>query len=166
MGTLVNRWALDIAGPFPASRDGNVFVIAVVEYVSIYALAKPVKRRDAFTMARFLNEVIVMKYGLFRELLSDRASEFTGSTLKHLSTLLQVKPSHPVPYRPCMMGLIERFNRTWNDLVPMCVNEQQQDWGEWLPITTFAYNSPSKRQPRLISVDACMDEWCSPQACS
>lgn len=96
-------------------------MIAAVEYVSRYVVTKAVKRHDAVTVARFLMEEIVMKYGPFRELLSDNASEFVGETLKWLAKLLQAKQSHPLPYRPSMMGLIERFNKIWKDMVAMYV---------------------------------------------
>lgn len=71
-----------------------------------------------------------MKYGPFRELLSDNAFEFVGETLQWLDKLLQAKQSHHVPYRPSMMGPIERFNRTWKDMLSMYVEEQHRDWDE------------------------------------
>ncbi|KAJ0391755.1 hypothetical protein P43SY_010951 [Pythium insidiosum] len=39
------------------------------------------------------------------------------------------------------VGTVERFNRTWKDMVSMYVEEDQRDWDEWLSLTAYAYNS-------------------------
>lgn len=102
-------------------------MIAAVEYVSRYVVAKAVKHHDAVTVARFLIEDVIMKYGPFRELLSDNASAFVSETLQMLAKMLQAKRSHPVSYWPSMMGLIKRFNKTLKDMVSMYVEAQQKD---------------------------------------
>lgn len=53
------------------------------------------------------------------------------------------------------MGLIERFNRAWKDMVAMHVDEQQQDWDEWLSAATFAYNSAVQASTKM---EPCTDE--------
>ena len=60
--------------------------------------------------------------------------------LSELVRLLQAEQKYPVPYRPNLMGLVERFNRTWTDMVAMYVGESQNDWDEWLAPCTYAYN--------------------------
>ncbi|KAJ0392617.1 hypothetical protein ATCC90586_010571 [Pythium insidiosum] len=39
------------------------------------------------------------------------------------------------------VGTVERFNRTWKDMVSMYVEEDQRDWDEWLSLMAYAYNS-------------------------
>lgn len=124
-------------------------MIAAVECVSRYVVAKAVKRHDTVTVARFLIEDMIMKYKPFRELLSDNASDFVSETLQALAKMLQAKQSHPVPYRPSMMGLIERFNKTWKDMVSMYVEVQQKDWDKWLSAAAYAYNTSVQTSTKI-----------------
>lgn len=140
-GDVGDRWALDVAGSFPVTSNGKRYVIAAVEYVTRYAVAIAVEHHTAKTVAAFIMKNIVLRFGVFRELLTDGAPELTGHVMKNLVELLQAKQLNPVPYRPQMIGLVERFHRTWKDCVSIYVNENQDDWDEWLECALYAYNS-------------------------
>lgn len=84
---------------------------------------------------------VVMVYGPMRELMLDGAPEFTSQVTTELLELLQAKQATPVPYRPNLLGLVERFHRTWKDMVSLYVDEGQDDWDDFLPSALYAYNS-------------------------
>eukprot|EP00644_Phytophthora_capsici_P016671 jgi/Phyca11/122305/e_gw1.47.161.1 len=71
----------------------------------------------------------------------DGAREFGSKVTAELLALLQTKQSTPVPYRPNLLGLVERFHRTWKDMISLYVDEQQDDWDDFLPSALYAYNS-------------------------
>ncbi|KAE9262647.1 hypothetical protein PR003_g33464, partial [Phytophthora rubi] len=70
----------------------------------------------------------------------DGAPERNGRVIEELVALLQARQVTPVPYRPALLGLVERFHRTWKDMVSMYVSENQADWDGWLPCAVYAYN--------------------------
>ncbi|EGZ12921.1 cyclic AMP-dependent protein kinase-like protein regulatory subunit [Phytophthora sojae] len=41
---------------------------------------------------------------------------------------------------PALLGLVERFHRSWKDMVAMYVAEAQDDWDQWLHCSAYAYN--------------------------
>ncbi|KAE8964810.1 hypothetical protein PF011_g28530 [Phytophthora fragariae] len=85
---------------------------------------------------------VVLKFGSFRELLTDAAPELTDKVIEKLVTMLQAQQINPVPYRPQMIGLVERFHRTWKDCVATYMYEdEQRDWDVWLDFAVYAYNS-------------------------
>lgn len=67
-GDVGDPWALDVTGPLPVAGGDKRYVIAAVEYVTRYAVAKAVKRHTAENVARFLMEEIVLRFGSFREM--------------------------------------------------------------------------------------------------
>ncbi|KAE8901998.1 hypothetical protein PF005_g9683 [Phytophthora fragariae] len=141
-GEVGDRWALDAAGPFPVADGGERYVIAALEYVTRYAVARSVTRRTAENVATFLMEDVVLRFEAFRELLTDGAPELTGEVIEKLVDLLQARQVNPVPYRPQMVGLVERFHRSWKDcVVAYMANEQQNDWNLWVKFAVYAYNS-------------------------
>ncbi|OWZ09118.1 Gag-pol fusion protein [Phytophthora megakarya] len=121
---------------------GQRYVLAAVEYVTRYAVAAAVTQHTAESVARFLMKHVVLRFGPFRELLTDGAPELTGYAIEKLVTLLQAEQTTPVPYRSQMIGLVERFHRTWKDLVAMYMhNDTQNDWDSWVDWAVYAYNS-------------------------
>lgn len=52
----------------------------------------------------------------------------------------QAKQITPVPYRPALLGLVERFHRMWKDMVSLYVVVAQDDWDRWLSCASYAYN--------------------------
>lgn len=130
--------------------DGqNKYVIAAVEYVTRYAVAAPVCTHDAESIARLLMTHVVFRFGAFRELLTDNAPEMVSKALDELVVLLQARQTNPVPYRPQMIGLVERFHRTWKDCVSLFVNEAQDDWDRWIDCSVYAYNSAAHSTVQL-----------------
>ncbi|KAJ0391696.1 hypothetical protein P43SY_010532 [Pythium insidiosum] len=141
VGEVGDRWALDIAGPLPRTASGNRYVVAIVEYVTKFVVAEAVPTRAAEKIASVLRDRVVLQFGPMRELITDGARELQSATMKALVLGLQAKQSTSVPYRPNLLGQVERFNRTWKDIVSMYVNEAQTDWDEWVPVAAYAYNS-------------------------
>ncbi|KAJ8535149.1 hypothetical protein ON010_g13591 [Phytophthora cinnamomi] len=83
---------------------------------------------------------VVLVFGPMREIMMDGAAEFCSQATAELLELMQAKQSTPVPYRPKLLGLVERFHRTWKDIVSLYVDEQQTDWDDFLPCALYAYN--------------------------
>eukprot|EP00644_Phytophthora_capsici_P008852 jgi/Phyca11/102255/e_gw1.6.105.1 len=157
-GDVGDRWALDVAGPLPTSDGGERFVIAAVEYVTRYAVATTVKRHTAETVADFMMKNIVLKFGVFREILTDGAPELTGHAVEELVMLLQAQQTTAAPYRPQLVGLVERFNRTWKDIVATCMQEEsQRDWHRWVDFAVYAYNSGQHSTVKLSPNELMMD---------
>ncbi|GMF41535.1 unnamed protein product [Phytophthora fragariaefolia] len=141
-GAVGDRWALDVAGPFPRADGGERYVIATLEYVTRYAVVRGVTQHTAERVATFLMDDMVLRFGAFRESLTDGAPELTGRGIEQLVTILQAKQTNPVPYRPQMIGLVERFYRSWKDCVSTFKsNEKPNDWSEWAQCEVYAYNS-------------------------
>ncbi|GMG16605.1 unnamed protein product [Phytophthora fragariaefolia] len=141
-GDAGDRWALDVAGPVPISDGGQRYVIASVEYVTRYAVAVAVEEHTAERVAKILMQSVVPKFGVFRELLTDGVPELTGKSMEQLVLMLQAEQVNPVPYRPQMVGLVERFNRTWKDLVATYMHKDgPNDWNVWIDFAVCPYDS-------------------------
>jgi hypothetical protein len=139
-GDVGDRWAIDVAGPLPVTASGNRYVIAAVEYTTRYAVAAAVPEHTAKSIARFLMDKVVLVYGPMREVMMDGAREFGSKATAELLALMQVNQATLVPYRPNRLGLVERFHRTWKDMISLYVEEAQDDWDDFLPSALYAYN--------------------------
>ncbi|RAW21491.1 hypothetical protein PC110_g22066 [Phytophthora cactorum] len=72
---------------------------------------------------------VVLKYGPFREILTDGSPELTGKAIEQLVLMLQAEQINSAPYRPQLIVLVERFHRTWKDCVAVYMHrDEQHDW--------------------------------------
>ncbi|OWZ17073.1 RNA-dependent DNA polymerase [Phytophthora megakarya] len=140
IGDVGDRWALDVAGPLPMTARGCRYVVAAVDYATRYAVVAAVPTHTAQDIAKFIMDKLVLSYGPMRELVMDGAPELNGEVIEALVSDLQARQITPVPYRPALLGLVERFHRTWKDMVALFVAEAQDDWDRWLSCATYAYN--------------------------
>ncbi|KAE8976142.1 hypothetical protein PF005_g17715 [Phytophthora fragariae] len=122
------------------SPGDRIDVVAAVDNATNYTVEVAVPRHTAHDIARFIIERLVLVFGPMRELVLDGAPELSGKVAAALTDLLQTKQISPVPYRPALLGLVERFHRSWKDMVAIYVVEAQNDWDRWLPCAVYAYN--------------------------
>ncbi|KAG2978406.1 hypothetical protein PC121_g23134 [Phytophthora cactorum] len=140
-GEVGDKWAIDVTGPLPVAMHGNKYVIAGVEYATRYVVAIAVPRHTAKVIATFLMVKIVFIFGSMREVITDEAAEFSSKATEELLELLQAKQAIPVPYRPNRLGLVERFHRTWKDMINLNVDDKHDDWDDILSASLYVYNS-------------------------
>ncbi|POM76637.1 Gag-pol fusion protein [Phytophthora palmivora] len=140
VGAVGDRWALDVAGLLPVTSSGNRYVVGAVDYATRYAVVASTPTHTAKGIAKFIMDKIVLMYGPMRELVMDGAPELNGEVIEALVNELQARQVTPVPYRPVLLGLVERFHRTWKDMVTLFVSEAQDDWDRVPPTLTTEHD--------------------------
>ena len=84
------RVAIDITGKHPKSRNCYEYILTVMNYVTKWAQAYPIRDHKATTVARVLLENCVMRLGMPEEIISDQGPEFEGELFIELCKSLNV----------------------------------------------------------------------------
>ena len=81
------KWGIDFVGPInpPGKRTGARYIITVIDYLTRWVEAKPVKDCSSETAAQFIFENIVTRFGCPRVLMSDQGSHFLNQTIRALT---------------------------------------------------------------------------------
>ena len=108
----MERIAMDILGPLPATSRGKKYILVVGDYFSKWKEAYPMPNMEATTIATFLVNEFICRFGVPEYLHTDQGRNFEASLMKEMCRLLGIKKTHTTPYHPQSDGLIERFNRT------------------------------------------------------
>ena len=136
-----DRIAMDLIGPLNTSSKGNNYILTVVDYCTKYAEAIPIPDKSCQTVTEAVFENIFCRYGMAKELLTDKGGEFTGRYFNDICKILKIKHVTTTAYHPQTDGLVERFNRTLMEMDSHFINDVQNDWDRHLSKILFAYNT-------------------------
>lgn len=120
---------------------GYEYIIVLTCGFSKYAIAKPLRKADAKSTAKFLFYDVICIYGTPKKLLSDRAQTFMSNTIKELTKLMNIKQLHTSGYRPQTNGLTEKFNDLLGNCIAMFINNNQTNWPDLIQPIVHAYNT-------------------------
>ena len=141
VGAPFERVALDMLGPFPKSDKGNKYLLVVGDYFSKWLEAVPVPDQEAATVANAFIDRIVSIFGVPVLLHTDQGSNFESTLFKEVCRILGIQKTRTTPLHPQSDGMVERGNRTINNMIAAFVSENQQNWDENIYLLMLAYRS-------------------------
>ena len=140
---------LDFEGPFSCSKKGNYYILVATDLFSRWCIALATKTNDAETVARFIFKEICCQHGTPHRIIMDRGSHFENQVIDSLCKLLRIDKAHSTPYHPMAQGGVERQNRTIKQMLRCYVQDQPEEWDEFLPQLIFAYNTMEHSSTRV-----------------
>jgi transposase InsO family protein len=141
---VFERWGIDIVGPLPVTERGNRYIVVAMDYFTRWPEAKPLKSANAETVATFIYEEIICRYGAPKVIQSDQGTHFVNELIRNLTERFKVKHSLSSPYHPQSNGLVERFNRTLCEGIAK-VADKIMDWDRYIQPVLFAYRTKNLR---------------------
>ena len=122
MGAPVERWASDLAGPFPTSSKGHAYILTAVCVFTKYIVLVPLRDKIATTVSRAIMHHVLLKYGA-GEILMDNGLEFRNELLSELCRLMGVARCFTTSYQPRTNAVCERSHATVNSMLAKCVSD-------------------------------------------
>ena len=133
------RIGIDISGPYNATVDKNKYILVVSDYFTKWVEAYPMKDMEAKTVAETLVEGYISRMGVPMIIHSDQGRNFESKLFKQMCDLLGIKKTRTTAFRPCSNGLVERFNRTLNEMLCTTAKENPLTWDKRVHLLTMAY---------------------------
>ena len=133
--------ALDFAGPYPETEQGNLYVLTVVDLFSGFITAVPVPDKTAETTAKVIMESIIPVHSVPLRILTDRGGEFRNRVMELLCQKLNIGHIITSPFNPQANGRCERTHRAMTSCLMKICNKDQSDWDQCLPFFTGAFNT-------------------------
>jgi hypothetical protein len=141
---IFNIWEIDFMGPFPNS-EGCEYILVAVDYVSKWVEALRCRAADAMHSKRMFHEVIFLRYGVPRIVISDRGSHFIDRTFQ--KAFSEVGVGHRIattPYHPQTSGQAEMWNKQIKNILQKIVNQMGRSWRSKLSEALWAYRMAYK----------------------
>jgi transposase InsO family protein len=129
---------VDLIGPLKLTRQGNKYILSIIDYYTKYAEAIALPNQEAETVVRALEQVFA-RHGMPSVLLTDQSRNFESHLVTSMCELFGIEKRRTTAYHPQTDGLCERFNGILKSLLRMRVNNDKDDWDEQLPNALLAY---------------------------
>ena len=141
VGLPLERVGIDIMGPITTSESENKYVLVIVDYFTKWTMALPIKNQEAETIAQAFVTHFISNFGVPKLIHSDQGSNFESKVFREMCVILGAEKRRTTAFRPQSDGLVERANRTLQNMLAKFVSSHQKDWDRFLPLLTFAYNT-------------------------
>jgi hypothetical protein len=140
------KWGIDFVGPIaPATRHGRkCYILVATDYATKWAEAAATRSDDAKTVANFLYENIISRFGCPKELINDRRTHFLNSTIEALTNKYLIKHRKTSPYHPRANGQTEKTNGLLCQILIKTISGFATDWDDKLWSALWAYRTAYK----------------------
>ncbi|GFY35748.1 retrovirus-related Pol polyprotein from transposon 412 [Trichonephila clavipes] len=129
---------LDLVGPYPASRPERYkFILVITDHFTKWCELIPLHKASGQAIANAFFDNYIARYGAPISLISDNGPQFISDVFEHLSHRLDIKHMKTVTYRP-QSNLTERVNRNLVQMIASFVEENHENWDQFLHEFAFA----------------------------
>ncbi len=131
---------IEIVGPFPQSKHGNVYLLVMVDFFSKWAA--PLPNQEAHTGADAIIDHWVSRFGVPDSIHSDQGSNFENRLVYEVCERLGAHKTWTTAYHPQGNGQTERTNRSLVSLLKAFVHTARYDiWDELISYCLFSYSN-------------------------
>eukprot|EP00253_Pinus_taeda_P034820 PITA_34820 len=105
----------------PREETGTRYIVTMTEYLTKWVEAQLVKDCTGATVANFLFEYALTRFGCMKVSMSDKGTHFLNETINVLIEVFQVYHQKSTQYHPQANGIVEAFNKILeNALTNIC----------------------------------------------
>ena len=145
------RVGLDIIGPLPITKNGNSYIITLVDYFTKWVEAKPIPNMKSEEVIKFLIEVIT-RHGPPEIIVTDNGSSFMSDITKMMIDLYGSWVHFVSPHHPESNGMIENRNKEIGKILRLLV-ENESEWDEYLPSALWALRTTKNSKTKFSSFE-------------
>ena len=132
--------AVDIVGPLPRTRKGNEYLLTIVDRVSRYPEAVPIRKINAKVVVEVLINFF-SKFGMPSIVQTDCGTNFKSKYFEDRMSEFGIKHVTSSPYHPESQGTVERFHQTLKTMMKKYCRVNECDWDQSIPYLLFAIRS-------------------------
>jgi transposase InsO family protein len=123
-----SRWGIDFIGALPKTTKGNRWLLVAIDYCTKWPIARATKSATAETVAEFIENEIILNFGVPDEIVSDRGPAFNSATIEALLESYRIKHLMSSAYHPRTNGVAERYNAVIGKMIAKYSHKNRATW--------------------------------------
>jgi hypothetical protein len=141
VGVPFEKIAVDVAGHYPWSDQGNRYLLIAMDYFTKWPEAYTIPNQEFSTVAETLVTNFFCHFGIPMQLHSDQDSNFESLLLQEVLQRLGLSKTRIILLHPQSDGMGESCINTFEEHLRKVVASHQRDWDERLPLFLLAYRA-------------------------
>ena len=146
---------MDLVGPIhPPSSRGNKYVLTVIDMLTGFTMAVPIKNKNAETICEAYRDNIYCVFSRSSRILTDNGSEFKNKEMQEVCQTLGLKHIFSPVYTPQSNGRLESWHRFFKACIAKHICGGGVEWDELVPLAVSTYNffpcQSSKESPFVL----------------
>ena len=129
---------MDVVGPFHQSSSGNKYLLTLIDHLTGWGEAYPLKSKSNEEVWKAFNKFIA-NYGIPSVIISDNGGEFLATKFRKWLAELGIDHRTTTPYHPQTNGKTERFNGILQKLLLKHTEGNGTVWEDFLNDALYAY---------------------------
>ena len=146
---------MDLVGPIhPPSSRGNKYVLTVIDMLTGFTIAVPIRNKNAETICAAYRDNIYCVFSRSSRMLTDNGSEFKNKEMQEVCDTLGLKHIFSPVYTPQSNGCLEGWHGFFKACIAKHIHGGGVEWDELVPLAVSAYNffpcQSSKESPFVL----------------
>ena len=105
-----HTWRLDLKGAINQPSMCHIWILVAIEYFTKFIEAIPLKKATGPTVANFIREHIICRFGILHKIVTDNGTPFVNKDVWKLLNHRHIKHCKSTPYYPQGNGQAEATN--------------------------------------------------------
>jgi hypothetical protein len=143
------KWGIDFVGPINPPSNQFKYILVCTYYLTKWVEVHPLKNIQEEQVVEFIYDNIFTRFGMPREIVSDRGAQFTSKLITDLMELYKIKHRKTTTYHPQENGQVEVTNRELENILTKTVQFHHRDWANKLSEVVWAYHTTWKTSTRF-----------------
>jgi len=135
------QWGVDIVGPMPTGKGNYRFLVAVVDYFTKWAEARPLMTITTGAIKSFLWKAIICRFGIPHALVIDNGTQFDCKPFQDWCAEVKIWHFFSSVYYPQSNGQVEATNKTLVKILKKKLPKRKGGWVEYLPEVMWSYRT-------------------------
>jgi transposase InsO family protein len=142
---------VNLVGPLPASSDGHVYLLTIMDRSTRWEVAIPLRNMDASTCTDAFIAYLGAHFGVLATVKTDRGAQFTSALWTGVCTSLGIKHVLTTAYHPQSNEMVERVHRQIKDA--LCACGAGPMWHSYLPWVLMGLHAVPKEDSAVSSAE-------------
>lgn len=123
----MQRLYIDLLGPYPRTKNGNVYIFIVLDHFTKFIFLKALSKATSAKIVTFLESEIFHKFGTPEIIHSDNGRQFIAKDFQALLNTYGIRHQKTALYSP-QANNSERVNRSILSKLRIVISKEQNDW--------------------------------------
>ena len=133
------QWGLDIIGEIlPNSSKKHKYILTAIYYFTKWVEAISLKVANSDSIIDFIDQFIIIRFGVPNALVFDNASYFSGNSIMEFAIKRGFKLKYSANYYPQGNGLAESTNKNLIKIIKRTIDQNQKNWHKSLIFALWA----------------------------